>query len=86
MDEFWDRYWKRLFRRFERKTGWILFIAGAVLIAAWEIYQGIRNFGEINFIKIALLIFGAGALFLLISVIRERIHQYRDDKYKDITR
>lgn len=86
MDDFWERYWKGIFRRFERKTGWILFIVGAVMIAGWQLYRAITDFGRITFGKVALVVFVAGALVLLVSVIRERIHQYRTDRYRDIIR
>jgi anti-sigma factor RsiW len=86
MDDFWQRYWKGIFRRLERKTGWILFIAGAVMIAGWQLYHLITHFGRITFGKVALAVFAAGALILLVSVIRERVHQYRTDRYRDIIR
>lgn len=86
MDDFWERYWKRIFRRLERRTGWILFILGAVMIAGWQLYRVIADFGRITFGKVALVVFAAGALILLVSVIRERVNQYRTDRYRDIIR
>lgn len=86
MDDFWERYWKKIFRRLERKTGWILFIVGAVMIAGWQLYRAVADFGRITFGKVALVVFAAGALILLVSVIRERVHQYRTDRYRDIIR
>jgi predicted anti-sigma-YlaC factor YlaD len=86
MDDFWERYWKSIFRRLERKIGWILLILGAVMIAGWQIYHAVTDFGRITFGKVALVVLIAGALILLVSVIRERIHQYRTDRYRDIMR
>jgi predicted anti-sigma-YlaC factor YlaD len=85
-DDFWEAYWKKLFRRFERKTGWLLMIAGAALIVLYALWKGITDFGEITFVKVITIAVAAGFVILLISVIRERVHQYRTDRYKDIER
>ena len=85
-DEFWDNYRKSLYRRLERKMAWIFIIAGAIMLAGYEFYMAVGSFGKITFEKVALVVFAVGALMLLISVIRERIHQYRGDKYSKIER
>ena len=85
-DDFWEAYWKKLFRRFERKTGWLLMIAGAALIILYTLWKGVTDFGEITFVKVVAVILAAGFVILLISVIRERLHQYKTDRYKDIER
>jgi predicted anti-sigma-YlaC factor YlaD len=85
-DDFWEVYWKKLFRRFERKTGWLLMIAGAVLIVLYALWKGVTDFGEITFMKVVMIVVAIGFLMLLISVIRERVHQYKSDRYKDIER
>lgn len=85
-DEFWEQYTKSLYRRLERKTAWILIIVGAVLLVGYEIYRAVVSFGRITFEKAALVLFALGAVMLLVSVIRERIHQLRGDKYSRIDR
>ena len=85
-DEFWDSYRKSLYRRLERKTAWIFIIVGAVMLIGYELYRSVASFGKITFEKAALVVFAVGALLLLISVIRERLHQYRGDKYSKIDR
>jgi predicted anti-sigma-YlaC factor YlaD len=85
-DDFWEAYWKKLFRRLERKTGWILMIAGAALIVLYSLWKGVTDFGEITFVKVVTIMVAAGFIILLISVIRERIHQFKTDRYKDIER
>ena len=85
-DEFWDNYRKSLYRRLERKTAWIFIIVGAVMLIGYELYRSVASFGKITFEKAALVVFAVGALLLLISVIRERLHQYRGDKYSKIDR
>jgi hypothetical protein len=85
-DDFWELYWKKMFRRLERKTAWILIITGAVLMVLYALWKGITDFGELTFTKVVTVIVVAGFVILLISVVRERIHQYRTDRYKDIER
>lgn len=85
-DEFWDKYWRSIYRRIERKTAWIFIIVGALMLVAYEVFRAFRSFGEITFEKIALVIFIFGLILLLVSVVRERIHQYGTDRYKDVER
>lgn len=85
-DEFWEQYTKSLYRRLERKTAWFFIIAGAFMLVVYELYRAVASFGRITFEKVALVVFALGAVLLLVSVIRERIHQYRGDKYNKIER
>ncbi|MCK4236292.1 MAG: sigma-70 family RNA polymerase sigma factor [Candidatus Krumholzibacteria bacterium] len=85
-DEFWEGYWKSIYRRIERKTAWIFIIAGALMLIAYEVYRATLSFGKVTFEKVALVLFIVGAVLLLISVVRERVHQYKTDRYKDIER
>ncbi len=86
MDDFWEVYWRRLYRRLERKTGWLLAIAGAALIVLYALWKGVTDFGEITFTKVVSVVVVAGLGILLVSVIRERWHQYKTDRYRDIER
>ena len=85
-DEFWESYWKSIYHRIERRTAWIFIVIGALMLGASVSYRAIRSFGEVTFEKIALVVFIVGMILLLVSVIRERVHQYKTDKYKNITR
>lgn len=85
-DEFWEKYCKSLYRRLERKTAWVFIIVGAIMLIGYELYRAVVSFGKITFEKAALAVFAAGALLLFVSVIRERIHQYRGDRYRNIDR
>jgi len=85
-DEFWENYRKSLYRRLERKAAWIFIIVGAIMLIGYELYRAVDSFGKITFEKAALVVFAVGALLLLVSVIRERIHQYRGDRYRNIDR
>ena len=85
-DTFWEGYWKPIFRRIERKTAWIFILIGGLLVILYEVYRAVRNFGELTFEKIAIILLITGFLMLLVSVLRERIHQRKVDRYKDIKR
>ena len=85
-DEFWENYCKSLYRRLERKTAWIFIIVGTIMLIGYELYRAATSFGKLTFEKAALVVFAVGALLLLVSVVRERIHQYRGDRYRDIDR
>lgn len=85
-DEFWDLYWKSIYRRLERKTAWLFMIAGIGMLIGYELYRAFSSFGRITFQKIALIVFIVGIILLVVSVVRERIHQYKSDPYKDVKR
>jgi predicted anti-sigma-YlaC factor YlaD len=85
-DEFWDSYWKSLYRRMERRVAWIFIAIGGVMFVAYAVYEIIRSFNEFTWDKVALAFVMIGVLLLLISVVRERMHQYRVDRYKDVER
>ena len=61
-------------------------LVGVVMLVVYQLYHAASNFGRITFEKAALVLFAAGAALLLISIIRERIHHYKVDRYKDIER
>jgi anti-sigma factor RsiW len=85
-NEFWEGYWKSIYRRLERKTAWIFIIMGAAMLIGYELYRAVVSFGRLSFEKIALVVLLVGAVFLLVSVIRERLHHYKVDRYRDIER
>jgi anti-sigma factor RsiW len=85
-DEFWERYWKSIYRRIERKTAWVLIIAGVAMLVAFALHEAIQSLRVITFEKIAVLLIAIGGVLLLISLIRERLHQYRVDPYRDVKR
>ena len=40
--EIWDDYWEDVVRRNERRFGWIVLSAGAVLFGGWAIFEVLR--------------------------------------------
>ena len=86
----WDNYWRGIYRRLELGIGWILFSIGAIIILACMCYGIFQNFflnpDEPLILKIGVGTLILGAIFLLVSVTRERIFAYRRDRYKEIKR
>jgi predicted anti-sigma-YlaC factor YlaD len=85
-DEFWEHYWKSIYRRLERKAAWIFVVVGICMIVGYELTRAVQNFGRITFQKVALVVFLIGIIMLVVSVVRERLHQYRSDPYRDVKR
>jgi hypothetical protein len=90
-NEVWDNYWLSIYNRTERKIAWIFFLAGALILVAFGAY----NFVEEFLIKddttpllikwgVALLI--VGLLILFVSIIREKLFTYKNDKYREVQR
>ena len=85
-DEFWQVYWKSLYRRTERRIAWIFILIGTAMIALYAAYEVIRSFRELTWTNLAVVFVLVGVVLLIISVIRERYHQYKVDRYKDVKR
>ncbi|HSG27943.1 MAG TPA: zf-HC2 domain-containing protein [Candidatus Krumholzibacterium sp.] len=86
VDTFWEGYWSSVFRRLERKSAWLMIIAGAFIVAVYALVMMFRNFGRITIGKVGLMVLIAGLVFLFISVLRERHHQSKSDRYNDVIR
>jgi len=86
MDVFWEGYWKSIYRRGERRGAWILILIGAAATALFVLIEMGRNFGPVTFLKVAVTVLAAGFALLLVSVVRERVHQKKTDRYRDIIR
>lgn len=85
-DAFWERYWRSLYRRVERRTAWVLILAGAAMLLLFALQQIVVSLREVTFEKIAVALLAAGFVLLLVSVARERAHQKKVDPYRDVQR
>jgi hypothetical protein len=77
--------WGTVSRRLTRPVGWVLLVAGFVLwsgYGAWVFLTSPVNPVE----KLALGALGVGFLILLASTILDRLHEWKDDPYRDIER
>ncbi len=86
----WDKYWLGVYNKLERGIGWILFSLGAVVLLIYGLYLLIESIlvdVEIAWwLKIAIFSVIAGAVMLLVSVIREKVFLHKSERYKDIKR
>jgi len=78
----WDRYWTGVYNRIERSVAWFLFILGAAMLVAYDIYQIITDPTLESYVQLALMLLIVGFAVLLLSVIREKIAVNRTDRYQ----
>jgi len=84
----WRAHWTCIYNRLERGIGWFLLSIGSLVLllaGAWHLLMDFLLDSEQSF----LLRFGvgaaaAGAVFLGVSVVRERIRLYRVDRYNEV--
>ena len=83
-EEFWARYWDNLYHRLERGTGFLLLVAGIVVLSAFAVYEAITSpeFFTVKGLSIAVALLGLVVVFL--SVARERFHESKSDPYKGV--
>ncbi len=70
--------------RTSRGAGWLLFIAGALLLAGVAIYEFVFATDMPPLIKYGTAALYLGLAGLFISVLRQRLIARKTDKYKDV--
>jgi len=89
-DRYWAGYWNDIYNRLERGLGWIFVSIGAIIIlgfGAWEFFD--KFLLDTN--NSLLLRFGVsagimGVIFLLVSVLREKLFARKHERYKEVER
>jgi predicted anti-sigma-YlaC factor YlaD len=89
-EDIWAGYWKGVYRRIERGAGWFFLSIGAIILAAFGVFQFFKSLFEDPTVSI-IVKFGVGVLafgiiVLLVSIIRERVFAYKHERYKEIER
>jgi hypothetical protein len=79
--EVWDDYWSSVYNRLERSAGWMIFVLGLIVWAAWGVYCFVKDPTIEAVEKVIVAAPVIGILILLVSVIRERVYKSRFDKY-----
>lgn len=90
-EELWDGYWTSVYSRAERGAAWVLISAGAIILAAYWLWQAlVALFSDTSvpaLIRFAVMALGLGLIILLVSVLRERMFTHRSDPYeKEVVR
>ncbi|MCP4580666.1 MAG: zf-HC2 domain-containing protein [candidate division Zixibacteria bacterium] len=89
-DRYWAGYWNDIYNRLERGIGWIFVSIGAIIILAFGAWEFFDKF-LLDTNNPLLLRFGVGAgiiglIFLLISVLREKLFARKHERYKEVER
>ena len=89
-DKLWEKYWGGIYNRIERGIGWILFGVAAIALL---IYGGFRMVEAIVtdpaisvLLKVGICVMIIGLAVLFVSVVRERLFFWSNDRYKDVRR
>lgn len=86
--EMWDVYWRSVYNRLERGLGWILLSLGSIILlffGAYKMVEGIIKDATVSLVlKVGLLVFLAGIVVLLVSIVREQFFLRRKERYKEV--
>jgi anti-sigma factor RsiW len=87
--EDWEAFWDGAYNRAERSLGWVLLVAGVVVVGSWALWLAGRAIVAAELpllVKLALAAGTGGVAVLLVSVLRERLFTRRRTRYDDIVR
>lgn len=77
----WDDFLENVYNRIERRTGWIIFIAGMVLLSLFSLYMFVMEPWTSALWKVLLATPVAGLAILFVSVLRQRLEDMKTDRY-----
>jgi predicted anti-sigma-YlaC factor YlaD len=80
------KYWPSVYARIERGMGWGLLIVGVVIWVAYGVYAFLTNPAMEALTKLLVALPVVGVLVLLVSVIRERYHVSKTERYGEVER
>jgi len=81
------RFWGSIYNQMERHTGWVLLLAGVLGLTSLGLVIFLDSDSTHWSVKVLVCCMGLGALILLWSVFRERLHILPHDRYsKEIHR
>lgn len=86
--EIWQLYWASVYNRLERKIGWILLSIGAMILIFFGGYKAVEGIIQDPttplLLKVGILVFMAGIVVLLVSILRERLFVRKRERYKEV--
>ena len=89
-DRVFEQYWSGIYNRIERRLGWILLSVSGTILVIYLGFMAIEAIVEDKTIdivlKAGLLMFYASLVILFFSVLREKLHFRKKDRYKDVRR
>jgi predicted anti-sigma-YlaC factor YlaD len=78
------RYWPSVYARIERGMGWGLLVAGAAIWVGYGVHAFLTNPLMEALTKFLVALPIVGILMLLVSVIRERYHVSKTERYGEV--
>ena len=85
-EEVLRKLWKRPYSRLMRNSGLFLVFSGWIFLVVYALFEIFRDHEEPFLPKIAVAAVIIGFFILLGFLIRERIHTYKVDLYKEVKR
>lgn len=80
------KYWPSVYARIERGMGWSLLIIGVAIWVGYGVFAFITSPGVEAVTKLLIALPIVGVLMLLVSVIRERYHVSKRERYGEVER
>jgi len=70
--------------RTSRGAGWLLYVAGFLIVCGYGLYEFMADDSVDALIKTGIGALVVGSLLLFVSVLRERLIARKTDKYRDV--
>ena len=86
--ETWEVYWSMVYNRLERRIGWILLSIGGMILLFFGGYKAVEGIIQDSstpmLLKVGILAALAGAVILLVSLLREQLFVHKRERYKEV--
>lgn len=79
--ETWDEFLDNVYNRLERKTGWVVFVFGALCLTLFGTYVFVMEPWTSALVKVLVATPIAGLAILFVSVLRQRLEHLKTDRY-----
>jgi Putative zinc-finger len=83
---FWEGYWESVYRRTERRLGFLFITGGAAMLLVYLLYRALRSQELWTYEGVSIAVILLGLIVLFISVARERYHEHKNDPYREVER
>lgn len=85
--EVWDTYLDSVYNQLERRTGWVVFVLGALLLALYGLVLFVAAPWASPLTKLLISVPVVGLFILFVSVLRQRLAVAKTDRYtKEVQR
>jgi hypothetical protein len=85
-EAFWKGYWESVYRRTERRLGFLFITGGAAMLLVYLLYRALRSQELWTYEGVSIAVILLGLIVLFISVARERYHEHKNDPYREVER